>query len=214
MTSKQRLRDYAELMRLREEDDDEEEEEESAEDDIQNETIFPEKPNEPIVAPEDQPLTDEKKEPIADGEIPQSSDGIAVGSFDALDPTGNVDIVFKQGNLNQLSSIPQAITQKVTLVTNTLIPLVEKALIELLGASSMYERTSATTSTSLENNTAQISGTLVYTVTMWIGLEVEYDAIAHDSQYVMNTLAVLQEVKITKCEIDVTEGTLTVSFTL
>jgi hypothetical protein len=108
--------------------------------------------------------------------------------------------------------MPSAVSQKVALVQNTFELLAEKAMIELLGASNMYRREAATFAVSFENNQVQISGTLQFRVSMWVGLDIPKEDIAHDAQYVLNVLSAAQGVSVSKCEINTEEGTLIIQF--
>jgi hypothetical protein len=210
----ERLKSYRALREADEEPDDEEEAEKmnDVELDNANQAVQPEVVDEPSEDPDTQPLTDERNEPIADGQIPATAEGITTGAFDPLNPQGYADLSFKSGNINALNSEVEALQQKASLVQQTFIPLVEKAMIELLGSNNLYRREVGNTQVSYDNGQPAISGTLVYSVALWIGLEVEHADIQHDSEYVLNTIKVCEGVKVTKCQIDTKEGTLTISF--
>jgi len=159
------------------------------------------------------PMSNEEFEPISDGEIPQNSEGIVSGQFDNLNGVGNAQIAFKQGNYNQILGYPQQMSDKLVLFTQTFIPLIEVALIELLGTNQLYQREMAQCMPAFQNNQMLLSGTLVYSVNNWIGTDIDQNAIMHDSQYVFNRIKP-SGVNITKCEISTESGTLTIMFTL
>jgi hypothetical protein len=190
-TTKSRIRAYQELKHLQEADDTD---------------------DDPAIPAQEIPMTDEEYTPVSDGAIPQNAEGITSGTYDPINPQGVADLSFKQGNLNSLQGYVSAFEQKAQLVLNTLEPLVEKALIELLGTSSMYSRESGNVAISFDSNTFSITGTLQYQASMWIGIDIPREDIVADSEYVLNTLKIVQNVQITKCEIDTTAGTLTVQF--
>lgn len=159
------------------------------------------------------PLSNEEFEPVEDGAIPQNSEGVVSGQFDNLNGIGNAQIAFKQGNYNQIMGYPQQISDKLSVFTQTFIPLIEVSLIELLGSNQLYQRESAQCMPSFQNNQMLLSGTLIYSVNNWIGTDIDQTAIAHDSQYVYNRIKP-SGVNITKCEISTEAGTLTIMFTL
>jgi len=193
------------------EDQDEDQDDQNEENEL--EKVLPERADaspEPVI---EQPLQDERNVPIADGQIPQDSSGMVQGDFNALDPSGSLQATFEQGNYNELFQLPQIITAKVQSVSQTLVPLIEVALIELLGSTSMYKRAMANTAISFENNQCSIAFTFVYQVSLWIGLDIDYEDIKADSDYVYNKLKPLEQsgVKFTACTIDTKEGTCLVS---
>jgi hypothetical protein len=134
--------------------------------------------------------------------------------FDSINPVGNVSFDFKEGNYKELSKIPAAVTQFIESFSRTFIPLVEVALVELLGNSSAYDRTKCDVTLTVQGNKPRVTGTLLYTVEMWIGDDVDQQAIAKDAKYVYDKLAKIPNLKITSCRIDCLDGTLTVEFSL
>ena len=165
-------------------------------------------------APQEAVMTDEKHQPVQDGQIPLDNQGVAAGSFDALDPVGTVDIAFQQGNYKQIVGLPKLVNDKITQLTKTLVPLMEVSLIELLGASNMYKRTMGQVVPAFDNNgQLTLQFTFQYVVPNFIGMDIDYEAIKHDSQYILNKI---QPVKanITKCEIDCSSGAVTLQGTL
>ena len=155
-----------------------------------------------------------ENEVIAEGQIPQDASGVTSDNFDELNSVGYVDISFESGNLPQIDQAPELIADKITTLKRTLIPLVEKSLIELLGSSSMWIRKISNTQISFQpDGSVSLAGTLVYQIDMWVGLDVDPKDIDHDQKYVMNTLApIFNMVKISQLSINAEDGTLTVSF--
>jgi hypothetical protein len=55
---------------------------------------------------------------------------------------------------------------------------------------------------------------LVYHIDLWIGEDIDQSAIATDAKFVYDRLATVQNMKVSRCEIDCSEGTLTVELTI
>jgi hypothetical protein len=202
------------LLKLREADDADDEASEAEKEELEQK-LASEESNESPVDAENIVMTDEKYEPVQDGDVPQNAEGITQGSFDALSPNGSISIAFDKGNYPQVEAMPQLVADKTTVITGTFVPLVEKALIELLGSSTMYRRDTANMQLGVnENSEVTISGTLLYIITAWVGLDIDKEAIEHDAKYVMDTIAVAQNVNVTKCEVSTTDGTLVIQFSI
>jgi hypothetical protein len=162
---------------------------------------------------EEVPLSDNKFVPVEDGNIPQNSQGITSGQYDALNGTGSDRVTFEQGNYNQVLGYPQLVTDKVSSLTRTLVPLIEVALIELLGNNQNYKRQSGQCAMSFQNNQLALSFSFIYVVAGWIGTDIAMEDIQHDSNYVLNRIRPVGA-NITKCEIDTESGTLTIMGTM
>ena len=202
-------------QRLREGDEEPEEEEEDGpnEEDLDlDEVVDPPVPTDQLTL-EDPAEEETENEVMEEGGVPLDSSGVGTVT-DALNPDGEVDPTFQSGNLETLNEVPQIVEDKITLVTKTLEPLIEKALIELLGASSMYERLESNNQLSPnEDGSLSIVGTFVFKSQFWIGLDIDQEDIKHDADYVLNTLAPITEtVRITECSIDVAEGVLRIAY--
>ena len=157
--------------------------------------------------PISQPST---KLPIQDGQIPQDSNDVETGSADALG-LENIEVSFKEGNYAQFQALPMTISQKVTALTKTLVPLIEVALIELTGSSSQYNRNSALITPSFDQNgNMLVNFNLVYNVPGYIGVDFEYKDLQDDSSYIYNRITPAG-IKITKCEIDTASGDITIN---
>jgi len=165
---------------------------------------------------ENQPtLSDEKLQPVQDGGIPQNAIGIADGQYDALDPVGNAEITFEQGNYKQIVGLPQLVTGKVAELVQTLVPLIEISLIELMGSTSMYKRAVGQCIPSFDQQgKISINFTFQYVVEKFIGQDIELEAIQHDANYILDRIKPCQAANITKCEINVSEGTVTIMGTI
>jgi hypothetical protein len=155
------------------------------------------------------PLSNDKFVPVQDGAVPMNSEGITQNQYDALNPIGQDKVAFQQGNFNQVVGYPKLVQDKVTVLTQTLVPLIEVSLIELLGSNQMYQRQSGECAMSFQNNQVQISFSFVYVVNGWVGTDIDQMAIQHDSQFVYNRIRPAGAA-ITKCEINTTDGTLVI----
>lgn len=150
---------------------------------------------------------------LADG----SDTGVSVDSgaqADALDPNGFAEIDFVQGNYKDFESIPQILSEKVMLVTKTILPLIDVALIELLGNNKEYERTLFQSNFTMAGNTPTFTVSTKYTIEKWLGNDIQQDYIQQDANYVLQRINVLQGVQFTQCKIDTNDGSLAISFTL
>jgi len=155
-------------------------------------------------------LTDEQLTPVRDGAVPQNAEGIASGQFDALDPVGNAEIKFNQGNYQTIMGLPKVAADKVAQLVQTLVPLLEISMIELLGANNLYQRALGQCMPSFDSQGKMgIEFTFQYIVEQWIGQDIDQQAIQHDANYVLERIKPVKA-NITKCEINVGEGTLIV----
>jgi hypothetical protein len=128
-----------------------------------------------------------------------------------LDDSGINEITFAKGNLNTIQASLKAVIKKPGLILRTILPLIEKALIELLGNSSSYVRDSFTYATTVVNNQIVYDVTTVYSVSLFIGTDIEKSAVAHDQKYIMDTIAVVPGLIIKNVNIDTKTGLVTVS---
>lgn len=149
---------------------------------------------------------------LADG----TDSGIAVDTsnqVDALDPNGTATIEFKSGNYNEISQIPNKIAEKTSTISRTVIPLIQVALIELLGSNKAYTSENFESTFTMEAATPIFSVNLTFKVDEWIGNDIALSSISEDANYVLNRINVVEGVNYTKCEIDCNTGCLNISFT-
>lgn len=123
-----------------------------------------------------------------------------------LKAEGSTSIVFEQGNYGQLQNSVKALVRKPGIISRTFLPLVEKALIELLGTSSSYKRTNFEFNISLINGQIQYVVTCIYSVDLFIGTDIEKSAVEHDQNYIIETISVVPEIKIKDVKIDTSTG--------
>lgn len=151
---------------------------------------------------------------LADG----TNENVAIDSslqYDAINPEGNAQINFMNGNYSQLAAIPQKVSTKIATIQKTIIPLVEVALIELLGNNKAYKETSFNSVYTVDtNNEPKFECQMVYTVELFIGTDIDQEDIAEDAKYILDRVSVVPGVQWTKCEIDCTSGNVNINFTI
>lgn len=145
-------------------------------------------------------LDDGTEAPVAD-----SSEVNAVKTENPL------SIAFEEGNYADFVKLGQKFTNGCLLVSNTLIPLIEAALIELLGNTSAYQRQSATITPKLIGLSPVFSFSLDYRVSFWIGTDIPKDAVLKDATYVLDKVSAIKSAKIEECKIDTATGVLSLS---
>lgn len=173
---------------------------------------------EPLIAvtpkvPSATPQADTHQLTTADG----TDTGIARDSAlqaDAISPDGEASISFESGNWNQFSNITNDLNQKITTVQKTIMPLIEVALIELLGNNKAYTGTKFNSTMSMVNEHPSISCSIEYKVENWIGTDIKQEDIMHDAKYVLDRINIVEGVQYNQCEINCTEGTLSISFVI
>ena len=128
------------------------------------------------------------------GEIDQDSD--------------NYEVTFEKGNWDLFTQSAQQYSQKVTTIRQTLVPLVEKALIELLETSGAYDRTSFVSSAYFQNDEFRVVAEMHYTIDLWLGEGFQQDAINQDKGYIYQTISVIPGIQIDSVNIDTSKGDL------
>jgi hypothetical protein len=158
-------------------------------------------------ADEDLELADGTNEPTETENLPKDSSQ----QFE-INPEGNVSFDFKEGNYKDLQTIPNKINQFTASFSRTFLPIVESALITLLGNSNNYKREKCQVSISLENNQPKLTGTIEYEVPLWVGDDISKESITEDAQAIYAKLQTIPNTQITQCKIDTIEGTLVITF--
>lgn len=118
----------------------------------------------------------------------------------------NYEVTFEKGNWNLFSQSAQQYSQKVTTIRQTLVPLVEKALIELLETSGAYDRTSFVSSAFFQNNDFRVVAEMHYTVDLWLGNDFTEESIAQDQGYIYQTISAVPGIQIESVKIDTSKG--------
>jgi hypothetical protein len=129
-------------------------------------------------------------------------------SVNAIDPYGQTNINFEKGNFKEIEATSQKIQKKLQILSQTVIPLIMKALIELLGSNAVFRGSSFLGNITTDPE-VQISAQIQYQCNLWIGIDINRNDIMHDATFILNTLKPVQQmgVTITKCAINVDDGT-------
>lgn len=146
-------------------------------------------------------------EKLQPAEAPDSTN-----TFDPLITSKPAEVKFIAGNFDRIADLASSIAQKSTTISKTVIPLIQVALIELLGSSSAY--TNDFFNAEFDADKAQYNVSTQFSVGLWLGTDVPTEAIASDSKYVLDRINVVPDVVYTRCEIDCTKGMLFVDFTI
>lgn len=135
---------------------------------------------------------------------------VAVDSEDQIGEVNqdeeNYEVTFEKGNWDLFTQSAQQYSQKVTTIRQMLVPLVEKALIELLETSGAYDRTSFVSSAFFQNNDFRVVAELHYTVDLWLGEGFQPDAVAQDQGYIYQTISAVPGIQIESVKIDTSKG--------
>ena len=145
-------------------------------------------------------LDDGSEAPIADS-----------SKVDAVKTDSPTKVAFATGNYAGLTTLGQRFTQGVLAVTNTLVPLIEAALIELTGNSSAYSREDGTVTAKVVGETPVFEFSFSYKVSLWIGTDIQRDAVLADANYVLEKVGPLQSAQVDECKIDTSTGILVIS---
>ncbi len=155
---------------------------------------------------------------LADGtdtEIQRDSNTVEQSAPDEVPPPeGEIDIKFERGNFDQLEGSAQEYAQLLQNVEQTFVPLVEKALIELLGNNQAYRRVEFTGVPVLNGNQLKIDVDMKYHVDLMIGTDVDPQAVKHDTDYIINTIKPTPNMTIRNCQIDTQSGDISIGVTL
>ena len=138
-------------------------------------------------------------------------------AVDSEDQVGEVDqdkdnyeVTFEKGNWDLFTQSAQQYSQKVTVIRQTLVPLVEKALIELLETSGAYDRESFVSYAIFQNDEFRVVAEMHYTVDLWLGEGFQEDAVKQDQGYIYQTISVIPGIQIESVNIDTSKGDLQV----
>lgn len=151
---------------------------------------------------------------LADGANRQVAQDSSL-QHDAINPEGEASISFKSGNYNHINELPQSINQKIETLTKTIMPLAEAALIELLGNNKAYKGDDFQATFAMgPDGDPKFDVHATYSVENWIGTDIAQEDIAQDAKYLLDRMKVVPGVNWRTCKIDVTDGSLTLDFTI
>ena len=128
--------------------------------------------------------------------------------------TKTVKFNFENGNFEDFDKLSKVISNKVQTIRQTILPLVEVALIELLGNDLNVKYESFNSIFSQKNNNPTFSVELKVSTKEWIGTDVSQEAVKKDADYIINRLKVVPNVNWKHCIIDTQDGSLTLSFVI
>ena len=109
----------------------------------------------------------------------------------------------------QLSS---NIATKHSFVMRTFLPIVEVALIELLGNNKAFKGESFNAVFNMLDNTPKFECNATYSVELFIGTDIEQADIQHDAKYILDRLQAVPNVQWNRCEIDCASGKVNLGF--
>lgn len=138
-----------------------------------------------------------------------SNTGIEIDSSaqtDAVNPAGQYELNFEEGNFKTMQDLPNTIGNKSVLLTKTIVPLIEAGLIELLGNSSAYNEKKCDTVVTIDGNNVKFESDIVFTADLYIGTDIEQEAIASDAKYLLDKIKIIPNCEWTECSIDCAEG--------
>lgn len=129
-----------------------------------------------------------------------------------IDTDGQPDLFgFQQSNISQIEQQYTSIADKIDIVKRTLIPLVDKAFIELIGNNKAAQK-QIFNITIGENGLLDVQ--LVYLVQEFIVPDIQPQYVQSDEAYIKNTLSVMQNVTFRTIKIDTTSGKVIIQCTL
>lgn len=129
-----------------------------------------------------------------------------------IDVNGQPDLFgFQQSNISQIEQQYNNIADKIDIVKRTLIPLVDKAFIELIGNNKAAQK-QVFNVTIGENGLLDVQ--LVYLVQEFIVQDIQPQYVQSDEAYIKNTLSVMQNVTFRTIKIDTTSGKVMIQCTM
>lgn len=129
-----------------------------------------------------------------------------------IDVNGQPDLFgFQQSNISQIEQQYNNIADKIDIVKRTLIPLVDKAFIELIGNNKAAQK-QVFNVTIGENGLLDVQ--LVYLVQEFIVQDIQPQYVQSDETYIRNTLSVMKNVTFRTIKIDTTSGKVAIQCTM
>ena len=129
-------------------------------------------------------------------------------------PTKTVKFAFEDGNYEEFDDLAKIINVKVQTIRQTILPLLEVALIELLGSDLNLKYNSFNSMFSMKNNNPTFSVDVKLSTKYWIGTDVSQEAVKQDADYILDRLKVVPNVNWKYCIINTQDGSLTLSFVI
>ncbi len=163
-----------------------------------------------------QPATEQvAQQPTAEQVVQHAENQETVAnSIPPMDLKDSIKLSYEIGNFDLLDSVQANLSSKIKTIKQTVIPLIEKGLIELLGNSSAFKRREGNVKLEMKGTSFVASVALVYFVELWVGEDVDYNFILKDATYILNQIKGIPKISISKCEIDTSVGELRVVFSI
>lgn len=160
------------------------------------------------------------EQPLLDSKNLQVNDSNNISNYVnqgyGVNPNGKTSIKFETGNFDKIQTLTIPLSKKLTLIEKTIIPIIEVALIELLGNNSLYKAKNFTATAELNTKgQAKVNVNCVYFIEKFIGTDVNKQSIMHDAKYILDRVnSLIQNIFWNKCEIDCSQGLVTIDFDL
>ena len=119
---------------------------------------------------------------------------------------------FDDGNFNLIDDYFNLTYKKVTTIKNSIFPIIETSLIELLGNSSEYKRSKCQVVISHQGSSPIFDLDLEYYVPKFIGVDIKQESIISDVNFIYDKLKTLDNVVWKKCAVDCKVGRIFISF--
>jgi len=159
----------------------------------------------------DTKMDDQVQLELSDGTESSIADSSEVNAIKTTDP---IVIKFETGNYDGFIDLGQRFSQGILTITNTLVPLIEAGLIELLGNSSAYTRIDGTINSKIVGTTPIFDFSFQYKVSLWIGSDIQKEAVLEDATYVYTKINIITNTKFKECKIDTATGLLSIEGSL
>lgn len=121
-------------------------------------------------------------------------------------------LVFEEGNFNLVDEFFNLTYKKVTSIKNSILPIIESSLIELLGSSIEYKRQKSEVIISYQGSSPIFDISLEYFVPKFVGIDIKKDSIIEDVKFIYERLQTLDNVEWNKCSVDCKVGKVYISF--
>ena len=115
---------------------------------------------------------------------------------------------FQNGNYDSLSNI----SNLVTIIKQTILPIFTAALIELLGDDASIRFDTFNASFITDKGRINILVDITVKINKWIKSDVSKEAVNQDAQYVLNQLKVVPNITWQNCVINTNDGSLNLRF--
>lgn len=141
-------------------------------------------------------------------------DNPEVGDGEVPPKEGEIDLKFEKGNFNAIEQSSQKYAELVQTVEQTLVPLCEKAFIELLGNSAAYKRQEFNAVPNMNGQQFKIDVDMIYHTDKYIATDVAENLIQQDQNYIINTIKPTPGISVRNVKIDCQTGDISIGVTI